>query len=98
MVEKTAQAAPSLEDWDDYVDPFRVVGFSYTATDFPRCETGIRAIAAWNNIPLDKVPTAWKFYPNASTKAAWERVYAACAALSQGAEGSGHQSSSEKSI
>lgn len=69
--------APPAEDWDDYVDPFRAAGFSYKAVDFPRCELGLAAFAAWAGVPVESFPVAWRFYPNANTKAAWERVIAA---------------------
>lgn len=69
---------------DDYVDPFRACGVSYMAVDFPMCESGVRAIAAWNNIPVEKMPYAWHFYPNAHQKKVWERVIAAIRADSPG--------------
>lgn len=72
------------EDWDDYEDPFRAVGFTYRAVEFPRCERGVAAIAAWNNVPVEKLPRALHFYPNASTKAAWERVITAISSSGSG--------------
>jgi hypothetical protein len=58
-------------------EDFREVGFTDAAREFPRCETGVRAIAAWIGCSVEQLPVGARYYPNAATKAAWERVYAA---------------------
>lgn len=52
----------------------RQAGFTEHALQFPRSEKGIIALCAFNNIPVEKVPRGWKYWPNAGMKAAWERV------------------------
>lgn len=64
-------------------EEFHAAGFTAAARDFPRCAQGIAAICAWNGIEPGQMPPAWGFYPNAATKAAWERVFAALAAMKE---------------
>lgn len=34
-------------------------------------------LCAWNNVPIDKAPKGWWFFPSEADKKAWERIAAA---------------------
>jgi hypothetical protein len=53
----------------------REAGFTADAFNFPRTEDGLIAICAFNGLPEgQEPPRGWRYYPNAGTKKAWERV------------------------
>jgi len=52
----------------------RECGFTEKALWFPRSYPAMAMLCAWNNIPVDKAPRAWWFFPNEQTKKAWERA------------------------
>lgn len=54
--------------------PFRAVGFTPAAAEFPRDELAIKMLAAFNNVSPDKLTEGMFFFPNESTKIAWTRV------------------------
>jgi hypothetical protein len=52
----------------------REAGFTHNAIFFPRSYAAMELLCAWNNIPVDKAPKGWWFFPDQRTKEAWERV------------------------
>jgi hypothetical protein len=52
----------------------REAGFTEKAVFFPRSYPAMAMLCAWNNIPVDKAPKGWWFFPNEATKRAWERA------------------------
>lgn len=46
-------------------DEFRQAGFTIDAINFPLSEIGQRWIAISNGIPVESMPRAWRFAPNA---------------------------------
>lgn len=59
---------------------FRSVGFTDLAASYPRGGLALEMFAAFNNVTVEQLPEAMRYFPNESTKRAWERV--ASAALS----------------
>lgn len=55
-------------------EEFRQAGFTFAAGELPRDELSIILLCAFNGIDPSIAPEAWKYFPNKSTKAAWERV------------------------
>lgn len=55
----------------------RDAGWTTAALAFPRSHEGLVALCAFNNIPVDKAPLGWHYWPNAGMQKAWERVIAA---------------------
>jgi hypothetical protein len=49
---------------------FRAAGFTAAARAFPHSEAGARWIAAFNNVPFDRIPAAWCY-----ASSAWMRDY-----------------------
>ncbi len=71
-------------------DNFRAVGFTGAARDFPRNDLALSMFAAWNNVGVDHLPPAMRYFPNEATKQAWARVAdAAIRALTQ--KDNGHE-------
>ncbi len=56
------------------VDPYRAVGFTELAKDFPRDDLAIALLAAFNNVRPDQLTEGMKCFPNAATAEAWKRV------------------------
>lgn len=55
----------------------REAGFTEAALAFPRSPLALRLIAAFNGGPANWTPPrGWHYFPNALSKAAWERVIA----------------------
>lgn len=54
--------------------PFRSVGFTPAAAEFPRDELAIKMLAAFNNVSPDQLTEGMLFFPNESTRTAWRRV------------------------
>lgn len=63
---------PSSED-------LRAIGFTTAALAFPRDDLALRLLAAFNNVDVEKLPRGAAFFPNESTRAAWDRVAKAAA-------------------
>lgn len=57
-------------------EEFRKIGFDGLARDYPRSDLAFQMICAFCGYDVDKAPPALRFFPNESTKAAWERVAA----------------------
>ena len=53
---------------------FRDAGFTTAAKAFPRSDRQFLMICAFNGCKPEDVSRAWRYFPNASCKAAWERV------------------------
>ncbi|MDQ0303786.1 hypothetical protein [Ancylobacter polymorphus] len=64
--------APTVLDED-----LRLAGFTEAARQFPRSDAAFAAICAWNNVSPANAPAAWRYFPNAATRDAWERVVSA---------------------
>lgn len=61
----------------------RDAGFDVGALHFPRSEEGLIALCAFNGIKPEQAPRGWRYWPNAGTQKAWERVIAALRAQAQ---------------
>ncbi len=44
---------------------FRVAGFTGEARKYPLSEKAVEWLAAFNGVPIDKVPITWHYAPNA---------------------------------
>jgi len=55
-------------------EDFRAVGFTGNARNYRRDELALRMFAAFNGVTVDQLPKAMRYFPNESTKRAWERV------------------------
>lgn len=53
---------------------FRKIGFSAQAIDYPRDRLALEMFAAFNGVPVEKLPTEFRYFPNPSTRDAWNRV------------------------
>lgn len=58
---------------------FRSVGFTDLAASYPRDGLALEMFAAFNGVTVEQLPQAMRFFPNESTKKAWERVASAAA-------------------
>ena len=54
--------------------PFRAIGFTPKAADFPRDDLAICMFAAFNNVKPEQLTEGMLFFPNESTQKAWARV------------------------
>lgn len=54
--------------------PFRAVGFTKAAIDFPRDALALAMLAAFNGVTPDKLTEGMRYFPNESTERAWKRV------------------------
>lgn len=72
---------------------FRAVGFTDAAAQYPKDELAKIALAAWLNVPVEKLPVAMHYHPNSSMMEAWGRVGAAIATFSRRAQAPEHGSS-----
>lgn len=54
--------------------PFRAIGFTPKAADFPRDDLAICMFAAFNNVKPEQLTEGMRFFPNESTQKAWARV------------------------
>lgn len=52
----------------------REAGFTIEALNYPRSPDGLAALCAFNGIKPEQAPRGWNYWPNVSTKKAWERV------------------------
>lgn len=64
---------------DEPID-FRSVGFTDLAANYPRDDLALAMLAAFNNVRVDQLPAAMRYFPNEATKAAWTRVAEAAVA------------------
>lgn len=53
---------------------FRKIGFSSQAVDYPRDQLALEMFAAFNGVRVEKLPIEFRYFPNASTRGAWNRV------------------------
>ena len=51
----------------------RDAGYDAPARQYPLSEAGARWVAAYNNIPFDKIPPGWCYAPNPGMLAKVER-------------------------
>lgn len=56
---------------------FRAAGYTAAARDYPLSKRACRWIAAWNNVPFERLPPAWRYAPNAGIFVYIERRAAA---------------------
>lgn len=54
--------------------PFRAIGFTPKAAEFPRDDLAIFMFAAFNNVKPEQLTEGMRFFPNESTQKAWARV------------------------
>lgn len=52
----------------------RDTGFTAKARDYPKDETALRLVCAFNGVDPAIAPPGWWFHPNASSREAWLRV------------------------
>jgi hypothetical protein len=52
----------------------RAAGFTEQALAYPRDELAMRMLCAWAGCAVKHAPNGWRYFPNAQTKAAWNRV------------------------
>lgn len=74
IAEMKASVEKSTEPEIKIVDPYRLVGFTDLAKDFPRDDLAIALLAAFNNVRPYQLTEGMKCFPNASTAEAWKRV------------------------
>lgn len=64
--------------------PFRMVGFTPAAAEFPRDELALIMLAAFNNVPVTALTEGMRYFPNEATKNTWARVADAARAYIEG--------------
>ena len=52
----------------------RDAGFTTEAFKYPRGEFELALLCAFNGIKPEQAPRGWRYYPNAGTQKAWQRV------------------------
>lgn len=50
-------------------EDFRAAGFTAAARDYPLSHAATDWLAAYNGVPLERLPAAWRYAPNADMRA-----------------------------